>query len=179
MNHLPMTRQATDYTCGPASLQSILAYYGDEWREDTLARELKSDPEQGTNYREIVRFARENGLTAEARQGMSIADLAHAVKEKRPVIVAIQAWADQPRAYAGWEDGHYCVVVGIDDANVYLMDPSTIGNYTFIPIPQFLARWHDAEIGPDGRINKLVHFGIIFGKDKKPPYDPAALKPLE
>lgn len=180
LNRLPLTRQSTAYTCGPASLQSILAYYGEEWREDTLAREVKSDPEEGTNYREIVRFARSKGLTAEAREKMSIDDLARAVKEQRPVIVAIQAWVDRPGKYADdWDDGHYCVVVGVDDENIYLMDPSTLGNYTFIPIPQFLARWHGAEKGPDGRMNTLVHFGIIFGKDKKPSYNPELLKPLE
>jgi predicted double-glycine peptidase len=180
LNHLPLTQQSTDYTCGPASLQSVLAYYGEEWREDTLAREVKSDPEEGTNYREIVRFARSKGLTAEAREGMTIDDLTQAVKERRPVIVAIQAWGDHQEKYTeDWEDGHYCVVVGIDDGNVYLMDPSTIGNYTFIPIRQFLARWHDAEKGPDGRMNKLVHFGITVGNDKKPSYNPEILKPLE
>jgi predicted double-glycine peptidase len=180
LNHLPLTRQSTDYTCGPASLQSILAYYGEEWSEDTLAREVKSDPEEGTNYREIVRFARSKGLTADAREGMTIDDLARAIKEHRPVIVAIQAWGDHQEKYADdWEDGHYAIVVGVDDDNVYLMDPSTLGNYTFIPIPQFLARWHDAEKGPDRRMNKLVQFGIIFGKDKGPSYNPELVKPME
>jgi predicted double-glycine peptidase len=180
LNHLPLTRQSTDYTCGPASLQSILAYYGEEWREDTLARAVKSDPEEGTNYREIVRFARSQGLIAEAREGMTIDDLARAAKAQRPVMVAIQAWGDYQEKYADdWEDGHYAIVVGVDDDNVYLMDPSTIGNYTFIPIPQFLTRWHDAEKGPDGRMITLVHFGITFSKDKKPSYNPELLKPLE
>jgi len=35
---LPHTRQATNYTCGAAALQSVLAYYGDEFREDALAK---------------------------------------------------------------------------------------------------------------------------------------------
>jgi predicted double-glycine peptidase len=180
LNHLPLTRQSTTYTCGVASLQSVLAYYGEEWREDALAREVKSTPEEGTNYRELVRFARSKGLTAEPREGMTIQDLQRAADESRPVIVAIQAWGDNPEKYTNdWDDGHYSIVVGVDSRNVYLMDPSTIGNYTYIPIPRFLARWHDAETAPDGRMNRLVHFGIVFGKDRKPAYDPESLKPLD
>jgi predicted double-glycine peptidase len=179
LNRLPLTPQSTPYTCGVASLQSVLAYYGEEWREDDLAQELKADPAEGTRYGELVRFARGIGLTAEVRQRMTIEDLTEAVEADHPVIVAIQAWSNKPRSYADdWEDGHYSVVIGIDDEKVYLMDPSTIGNYTFIPIPQFLDRWHDAEIGLDGRMTRLVHLGIIFDKGKKLAYDPDALKPL-
>jgi predicted double-glycine peptidase len=179
LNHLPLTPQSTPYTCGVASLQSVLAYYGEEWREDDLAQELKADPDEGTRYGELVRFAHNIGLKAEVRQNMTIDDLAKAVEADHPVIVAIQAWSDHPRNYEDdWEDGHYSVVIGIDDEKVYLMDPSTIGNYTFIPIPQFLARWHDAEVGLDGRTAKLVHLGIIFDKGNKLVYDHKALKPL-
>lgn len=31
--NLPDVRQATDYTCGPSSLQAVLMYYGEEVRE--------------------------------------------------------------------------------------------------------------------------------------------------
>jgi predicted double-glycine peptidase len=180
LNALPLVRQATPYTCGVASLESVLAYYGQEWREDSLAQELKADPDNGTDYREIVRFAREKGLQVECAENMTVEDLRRAADQDRPVIVAIQAWGDHPESYAeGWEDGHYSIVVGVDGRNVYLMDPSTIGNYTFIPIQDFLARWHDYYVDRDGRKVRLVHFGMVFGAGSKPAFEPRALKPLQ
>jgi hypothetical protein len=51
------------------------------------------------------------------------------------------------------------------------MDPATIGNYTYIPIPEFLDRWHDQ----DRPRKKLYNFGIVI--DGKPPaYDPEEIK---
>ena len=37
---MPEVRQHTDYACGAAALQSILAYYGIDVRQDTLMEKL-------------------------------------------------------------------------------------------------------------------------------------------
>jgi len=42
---IPLTRQAADYTCGVAALQSILYYYGQEFLEDDLMEKLGPTPE--------------------------------------------------------------------------------------------------------------------------------------
>lgn len=39
---VPMLRQSTDFTCGVSALQSVFAYFGDDYREDQLAKELKA-----------------------------------------------------------------------------------------------------------------------------------------
>jgi predicted double-glycine peptidase len=180
LNHVPMTRQSTPYTCGAAALQSVFAYYGEDYREVQLSQELKSDPEQGTDYHEIVRFARSKGLQVEPREGLSIDDLRRAVDQDLPVIVAFQAWGDNPGKYVDdWDDGHYAIVIGVDNQKVYLMDPSTIGDYTFILIPEFLSRWHDAYLNAEHQNVKLVHFGMIFRSPKKSTYDPEELLPLK
>jgi hypothetical protein len=117
-------------------------------------------------------------LRAEAVERMTVNDLRRAVAAKRPVMVAFQAWGDKPGSYADpWEDGHYSIVAGMDDRNVYLMGPSTLGNYTFIPISEFEARWHDAHKAPDGHEIRPVPFGIIFEAPGKPAYDPKAILP--
>lgn len=46
--NLPDVRQATDYTCGPSALQSVLMFYGEEVREDKLADKTDADPDKGT-----------------------------------------------------------------------------------------------------------------------------------
>lgn len=46
--NLPDVRQATDYTCGPSALQSVLMFYGEDLREGELAEKADSDPDKGT-----------------------------------------------------------------------------------------------------------------------------------
>jgi predicted double-glycine peptidase len=180
LNRVPIVRQATPYTCGAAVMQSILAYYGEDWHEAALVTELKSDPEQGTDYRQMERFGREHGLAVAVNQHMTIADIRGGVAAGLPVVVAFQAWGEKPDRYeAGWDDGHYAIVVGMDAANLYFMDPSTVGNYTFIPIREFEARWHDYYVNEQGRRVELVHFGMTFSSKTRPAFDPKTIKPLQ
>ena len=173
---VPLARQATSYTCGTAALQSILYYYGDEYREDRLAKRLKSDPDNGTNYRNMVQFAQSKGIEVVVRTNMTIDDLKLALHNRHPVIVAFQAWSDNVSNYTDdWEDGHYAVVIGYDNDRLYFMDPSTLGNYTFISNSDFLKRWHDID---SDNVTRLQDFGLIFSKDK-PAYNPNVILQLE
>jgi len=173
---LPLTRQATNYTCGVAALQSVLAYYGVSIREDNLAKELKTTND-GTSKENIILFARNQGLIAAGRPKMSLDDLRKALSQRKPVMVAIQAWPDTPVDFkADWEDGHWVVALGYNKDNIYFMDPSTLGNYTYIPIPEFLERWHDIDLD---NTTKLNHYGIIFSSKCKPSYDPKIILRLE
>lgn len=171
---LPRTRQSTPYTCGPAAMQSILGWFGEDVREDILARELESDPEEGTRFWRMVELALRRGIAAEARLDASLEDLKAALDQGRPAVVAFQAWADGPADYASdWDDGHYAVAIGYDGKNIYLMDPSTLGSYTYIPAGEFLARWHDEYEGK--RVNHLM---LVFWKDK-PDHAPERVLKLE
>lgn len=64
---IPLVRQGTNWTCGVAAFQSVLyALANEEWREDKLTERLKATPEDGTDHREMVAFARELGLSGSA-----------------------------------------------------------------------------------------------------------------
>lgn len=155
----PLVRQPDNYTCGVAALQSVLHYYGVAVRYDMLAAALGADPAQGTNYRRMAAYAQSCGLEVTCFTEMSLELLYHQIDHGAPVIVALQAWgSDQANAYRdAWDDGHYAVVVGYDQNYVYFMDPSTLGNYTYIATDEFLARWHDCyeEAGETIRLNRL------------------------
>lgn len=171
---VPMVRQSTDFTCGVAALQSVFAYFGDDYREDQLAKELKAVPKTGTHYQEMVRLAKAKGYLVKVLKDMTIDDLKKGLADGKPVICLIQAWADKDVDYANdWLDGHYVVAIGYDTNNIFFMDPSTLSNYTFIPTKEFLNRWHDT----DGQ-EKLVHFGLIIEKSQ-PKYSPATFIRLE
>jgi predicted double-glycine peptidase len=177
---VPRLRQATDYTCGVCALQAVLAYYGEDVREDELARALKANTKDGTRYREIVAYSRAHGYEVEIKKDADLADLEAVLKSGRPAICLIQAWADsnstdgkQKIDYSkDWQNGHYVVAVGFDKDNFYFMDPSTVGTYTYIKRDQFLERWHDT----DGR-EKLRHFAMAISKGKT--YDPDAITELK
>jgi len=155
---VPLTRQATEYTCGVAALQSILFYYGKEFREDQLFEKLQADPKRGTQYPKIVEFARSLGFRVDVQTNMTLEDLKRQIDDRKPVIVLIQAWPDSPVDWSqDWKDGHYAIALGYDSHNIYFMDPSTLGHYTFIPVPEFLDRWHDV----DDRVH-LHHFGMMI-----------------
>ena len=160
---LPLTRQATNYTCGVAALQSVLAYYGEEYSEIPLSKILKSNSTIGTAYKQIARFSEKQGFRVDIHKDMKIEDLKALIDKKLPVLCLLQAWSEaQPKDYRNeWQDGHYVVAVGYDDKNIFFMDPSTLGNFAYIPETEFIDRWHDT----DGK-EKLTHFGMVVSRDK-------------
>ena len=166
---VPDTRQSTNYSCGAAALQAVLSYYGVDTREDRLMVELGSDPENGTSPQAMVRIARHHGLEAELRESMTIDDLAELVAQGTPTIVCCQAWREesQKKPWADdWEDGHYMVVIGVDDQRVYFEDPSLLGSRGQISRASFEERWHDVE----GSGRRYVRAGLVIrGKPKPPP----------
>lgn len=173
---IPLSRQATDHTCGVASLQSILSYYGFDYREDVLARELRADDHAKAT--EIKRFATSLGFRVREHHRMSLDDLEKFVDRGLPVLVCVQAWEPSGTTIEQYrecrESGHWVVVIGYDRHNVYMMDPSTHGNYTFVPREEFVARWHDVEGD-----TPVVRFGMTFEPPRAPVYRPQEFKKME
>ena len=165
---VPDVRQSTDYTCGPSSLQAVLAYWGIEVREDEIAKAAHATPADGSTRFALVKAARGYGVTATLVQPMGIPALEAAVRKGLPVIVAIQAWKDEPGVdYAtDWDDGHYVVVIGFDKDHIYVEDPSILGSKGVMTRTEFLARWHDEDTGPSDHYEQL---GIVVeGKAHRP-----------
>lgn len=65
------------------------------------------------------------------------------------MLVCFQAWVEKTDLLekdftSRWEDGHYAIICGYDQQHFFFMDPSTLGQYTFIPIEVIL---HTSYIG--------------------------------
>lgn len=171
---VPLSRQATDYTCGASALQSVLGYYGENVREAALAKQLRSNYEAGTRYQDIARIAKKRGYSVSIIRNAKLENLKALLDKGIPAICLIQAWPERHVNYKDdWDDGHYVVAIGYDENNVYFMDPCTLGNYTFIPTSEFLDRWHDRTTG-----ERLVHFIMTVTKPK-PAFDPEAIVKME
>ncbi len=178
---VPDVRQSTNYSCGAAALQAVLAYWGTSEREDRLMARLSTSPEQGTSPDNIIRVAREFGLTAVLKEGLGLPDLEAALREGFTVIVDLQAWRESKAApwTETWDDGHYIVLLGADEANLYFEDPSLLGARGSIPKAEFLDRWHDyeGEAPLDAGDRKYVHAAIFIRGDH--PSAPRAIQVIE
>lgn len=167
---MPLVRQSTSYSCGAAALQSVLGYYGNEdYDESDLMKLLGTNPEWGTVLEDMAKFAEEQGLRTRIASNQTLAQLRAHIAKNQAVIIEAQAWQedDIETPYPDdWESGHYMVVIGVDDKNVYFMDPSLLGSRGFIPAHEFLERWHDISIAG----KKLQRTALYFeGKPKPAP----------
>jgi hypothetical protein len=139
-------RQATPYTCGVSAAQAILSYYGIDTREDLLAQKFGTTETSGTSPAQIIAGLESFGLVAVMKEDTTLDDLRSNIQQKTPTMVAIQAWLEKyppPDWNTDWENGHWVIVIGMDDSNVYFEDPSLLGSRGWLSQPEFLARWHD------------------------------------
>ncbi len=174
---VPLVRQTTEYSCGAAALAAILHY----WRvfsgsETELFIPLGTTQNDGTAPDSIVRVAKSFGLSAEEKTRMTLDDLELAHKSGSTVILNIQAWKDKGSSpwSLTWENGHYVVLVGLDENFIYVMDPSVSAQYGYIPHKEFLERWHDYE-----EKNNVKEFNYELGiviRGKKSPLKPLSLE---
>lgn len=160
-------RQGTGYSCGANCLETIFAYYGIEYREGQMIEKLGTTPERGTKYTEIRRVAEEEGFTVIERREATVEDLKSIIDEGYPVMVVIQAWADEINAESEadtfdwenyWDSGHWVVCDGYTDKAFLFEDPATFRK-AYIPIEEFKKRWHDIGDNEDDKfINYLIYF---------------------
>lgn len=176
---LPLYRQSTNYTSGVACVQSILRYgkYEFDIRENNLANALGATEEDGVRWEKIVGYlnaVRYNDtdmqwFRAEKRESMTVEGLIAELDQGHPVILAIQAWNwNEDEEYTWeldysnqWECGHWVVAVGYDKNNLFFMDPSTAGNYTYIPKDKLVNRWHDYDVDEDNHRYETMQLGIV------------------
>lgn len=162
----PVAGQSTNYSCGAAAMQSALAYYGLAYSEEHLMKEMGTNAKDGTDHHRMAAYANKVGVKAEVRTNVPIAEVAQALSRDQLVVIECQAHEDRPgkdKDYTNvWDSGHYMVVIGLDDKTIYFMDPSLGGYRGYLPIPEFMVRWHDL----GGKNEKLYQTAIFL--DAKP-----------
>jgi predicted double-glycine peptidase len=170
LSGLPDVRQSTEYSCGAASLESVLAYYGRDIDEENLRELLGTTAESGTYPDDIVRVAEELGFQAAVKENLTITDLEEGLGEGVPIMVDGQAWRSSYEFNDSWsdivDDGHWMVVIGIDEKNVYLEDPYILGSRGYMPLKEFEQRWHNARgLTPSDTVRQN-HLGVFIRDDK-------------
>jgi predicted double-glycine peptidase len=137
MTHIsgvPFFKQDTEYSCGPTSLQMVLANVGIKESEERLMHAAHTGKEAGTHHEWMMRTARSHGLYVYVNNGSSFDEIEMLLKEGYPVIVHYIEIVDN--------EEHYAVVTGIDEDSITFNDPWYGPNYK-LPKKVFQERWHD------------------------------------
>ena len=124
--------------CGPASLKMVLDYYGVSVSEAKLAKIAGATREKGTPIKGLIKAAKYFGFQVFLKEKSTPSDLRYFIKRKIPVIVD---WFFE-------DEGHYSVVVDVDQKNIVLMDPTLRKILIYIrrrkfSIEKFLRVWFD------------------------------------
>ncbi|MDD4160995.1 MAG: C39 family peptidase [Methanothrix sp.] len=163
---MPDTRQSTEYSCGAAALQAVLGYWGRDIGEEDMREILNTNEESGTYPDDVIRVADALGLQAEYKENMTMADLENYVAQGIPIMVDCQAWRSVSQYNESWADtwynGHWMVVIGIDENNVTLEDPYILGDRGFLSREEFEMRWHNSRGLDDTDTVKQIHMGIAI-----------------
>jgi predicted double-glycine peptidase len=128
--------------CGPASLKILLSYYGIEKLEKELVILCKTKKDLGTDDKGIKKAAEKLGFKVEIKNNSSFNDIGRWLNKGIPVIVN---WFTRGRTDyndSDVADGHYSVVMGLDDKFIYLQDPE-IGRMRKLERDDFMTVWFD------------------------------------
>ena len=145
--------------CGPASLKIVLEYYGINKSEDELSQLCKFKKGLGVDDKGIKSATEKLGLKAVIKNNSSFKDIEKWLKKEVPVIVD---WFTRGRTDyrdSSVADGHYSVVMGLDDSFIYLQDPE-LGTMRKIKRDDFMRVWFDFK-GEHLKPNELIIRQII------------------
>lgn len=130
---VPYFEQKKDYTCGPAVLRMVAAFFGASYSPEQLYKIMNPDPDTGTRNRDMKRAVKKLGLRAQSKNKADIKDIKKFLDQGFPVVVNFI----EPR---GKEEGHHSLVVGMTDEEIIFNDPGYGENFR-MGIAEFLSRW--------------------------------------
>lgn len=159
MLRVPFFKQDTDYTCGPASLQMVLAFFGDRLSERDLGLRLQTEPEKGTRHGPLISVAQEEGFQCYVNANSSLDEIRHFLRRGLPVIID---YSDSDPF-----DGHYSVVVAYNHPYVVLNDPWN-GRHYKLHHRHFSAQWKDQITSSERWMMVLSREDFEFGRVYKP-----------
>ena len=138
---VPDVRQDTDYRCGAAAAMAVGQFFNvgpetlDQWSD-----ELGTTAAQSTSPDAIISYLSKLGLAVNARQDMTVDDLAAETAAGRPVIVCCQDYVAQnsdPRdSAAEWDYGHWMTCLAVEmigDTRFLIFQDSSEENMERIP----------------------------------------------
>jgi len=120
--------------CGPATLASVLSFWGVPTDPQVLKEEIYLPRLRGTLPVDLLLAAQARGLQAEIYRG-SLDNLKAELKAEHPLVAFLNL------GYALFPQGHYVVVTGYDDQRQGVYIHSGLERDVFLPYERFLRSW--------------------------------------
>jgi ABC-type bacteriocin/lantibiotic exporter with double-glycine peptidase domain len=140
---LKAIRQSSGF-CGPATLSSLLDFYGVKMSERQLGDLCRTTTHSGTEPQMLVQVLNDLGFKTVAKTNGTWAELKSIVTRGTPVL--INWWSDFEKP----ADGHYSLVYKVTDKLIFFMDPE-LGGFRRMGKERFMEQWYDFYL--DGRKN--------------------------
>ena len=131
LDNIPFYPQE-EYQCGPASLASVLNYWGVNVTPDNIAKEIYSESARGTLTIDMIIYVQKKGLNATTYKG-SMEDLKKNVDSGYPVIVFVDY------GISLYQVNHFMVVIGYSGHGVIVNSGKDKGK--FISEEDFTRAW--------------------------------------
>ncbi len=133
---VPHFEQELSYSCLPACIRMVAAYYSMEQSEAALRTLLKTRP-AGTSPVQAMLHLPEIGMSAQVHMG-SLSLLQAQIAAGQPCIVHL--WTE---SLPYWQASviHAVVVVAITDSEVRIHDPAFADAPKIVPLSLFLQAW--------------------------------------
>jgi hypothetical protein len=154
-------QQTTEYTCGPASVITLLRYYGKSGDEMTIASEMGTSSTCGTTPDQMTNWLNSHGFKASWHEHGNLDTLLYRLKQNIPVLVEWSDWG-----------GHWVLASGYDSRNTdNLMDDVIIfsdpydrhddnpDGFTWFNAQRFYYMWYDALLF--GRVMRQVYIDAV------------------
>jgi predicted double-glycine peptidase len=122
-----------EYQCGPASLASVLNFWGIDITPDEIAKEIFSKKARGTLNIDMLLYAKKRGLFSDQYRG-NWEDLKGKIKEGYPLIVLVD-YGIKPFFQAN----HFMVIIGYNEEGVIVNSDKS--EHLFIEKDKFLELW--------------------------------------
>jgi len=130
---VPFFPQEENY-CGPASLASVLGYWGHNISQEEVAREIYTPQIKGAITVDLVNYAKRKGFDAVSYKG-DLEKLKFEIEKGHPVILFLHMGNSiVPRR-------HYIVVVGYDESMKAVIAYSGREKDILIPYDELLKSW--------------------------------------
>jgi ABC-type bacteriocin/lantibiotic exporter with double-glycine peptidase domain len=124
--------------CGPASLQSLFAYWGKPVPREEISHAIYLPQIKGTFNFDLVNFARSKGFLTELPAG-SIEEIERQVRTNHPVIAFLNL------GNSLFPLGHYIVIIGYDHLNQELIVHSGQNAFERISYQTFANQWKSTD----------------------------------
>lgn len=128
----PYEQSANGY-CGPVCLKMVLGYFGVKKSERELVRLTGATQKLGVDAKGLLKAARYLGFRGLIKDFATFGDIRrYVLTQKIPIIID----------WFSVDDGHYAVVVHLNQKRIYLADPE-FGRVRSFPLNTFRRVWFD------------------------------------